>query len=246
MCWRVFAALVTCLSLAGIACAGAAEWPHATYYTVVARPGDTIGALAARYRVSAGQITDLNHLASENRLRAGEVLRIPAGSDQTRRVVMAEAVDTHAPSFAAPPKRFDGREPNLSRPNRAPVPAFLWPLTGEVLQPFGPAGHGERNDGINIAAGSGAPIRAAADGTVTYAGDALKDYGNLILIAHPDGFVSAYAHAKTILVSRGDRVRRGDVIATAGDTGGAVRPQLHFEIRAGTKPLDPLPLLASR
>ena len=114
-----------------------------------------------------------------------------------------------------------------------------------MISSFGLASDGERNDGINIAAMLGAPIHAAASGTVTYAGDGLKDYGTLILIAHPGGYVTAYAHAQNISVARGDRVEKGQVIGTAGETGGVDRPQLHFEIREGLKPLNPVRLLAA-
>ena len=119
-------------------------------------------------------------------------------------------------------------------------------MDGSIISGFGRHGAGERNDGINIAAELGEPIHAAASGTVTYAGN-LKDYGNLILIAHADGYTTAYAHADSISVERGDHVEKGQVIGTAGETGGVDRPQLHFEIRHFVKPVDPgLLLVASR
>jgi murein DD-endopeptidase MepM/ murein hydrolase activator NlpD len=125
--------------------------------------------------------------------------------------------------------------------------AFEWPVEGKIIVAFGKGGDGERNDGINIAADLGTPIHAAAAGTVTYAGNELKGYGNLILIKHDNGYVTAYAHAERITVARGDRVDRGDVIGFAGATGDVTSPQLHFEIRQGVKPVDPRPLLlASR
>ncbi|NWH08829.1 MAG: M23 family metallopeptidase [Alphaproteobacteria bacterium] len=117
--------------------------------------------------------------------------------------------------------------------------AFDWPLRGRVITGFGVRANGERNDGINIAAAEGDPVRAAADGTVTYAGDELRGYGKLVLIRHPNGYVTAYAHNSSIRVDKGDRVRRGQVIAAAGRTGAVDRPQLHFEIRKGVQPVDP-------
>ncbi len=120
---------------------------------------------------------------------------------------------------------------------------FMWPLNGRVISTFGSVGNGERNDGINIAAKEGEPIHAAAGGTVTYAGNELKGYGNLILIRHDDGYVTAYAHAQSIGVNRGDRVEKGQVIGLAGATGDVDSPQLHFEIRRGVEPVDPKPLL---
>jgi murein DD-endopeptidase MepM/ murein hydrolase activator NlpD len=123
---------------------------------------------------------------------------------------------------------------------------FAWPVVGQVISPFGWVGRGERNEGINIAADSGTPIRAAAAGTITYVGDELKGYGNLVLIQHDDGYITAYAHAQSISVNRGDHVRKGQIIARAGATGDVDRPQLHFEIRKGAQPINPRLLLASR
>jgi murein DD-endopeptidase MepM/ murein hydrolase activator NlpD len=122
---------------------------------------------------------------------------------------------------------------------------FEWPVEGAVLSSFGKSDDGTRNDGINIAAELGTPIHAAAGGTVTYVGNEVRGYGNLILIRHDDGFITAYAHAQSIIVSRGDRVDRGDVIGYSGDTGDVATPQLHFEIRQGVKPVDPRPLLVA-
>ena len=132
--------------------------------------------------------------------------------------------------------------------NDAPAPAnadvqFAWPLNGRVLADYGSTAGGERNDGINIAASYGEPIHAAAGGTVSYSGNDLKSYGNLVLIKHGDSYVTAYAHVERILVSRGDHVARGQVIAYAGSTGDVSQPQLHFEIRRGVRPVNPRPLL---
>ena len=123
---------------------------------------------------------------------------------------------------------------------------FAWPLRGRIISEFGAKLSGERNDGINIAATLGAPIHAAANGTVTYAGDGLKGYGNLVLIRHAEGYVTAYAHADTLTVTKGDIVSKGQVIGYAGDSGGAAEPQLHFEIRHGTTPVNPRSLLTAQ
>jgi murein DD-endopeptidase MepM/ murein hydrolase activator NlpD len=120
---------------------------------------------------------------------------------------------------------------------------FEWPIEGKIILPFGGGDDGVKNDGINIAAWMGEPIRAAAAGTVIYAGNELKGYGNLVLIRHENGYTTAYAHAESLLVSRGDSVRQGQTIAYAGDTGDVRTPQVHFEIRQGVKPVDPKPLL---
>jgi murein DD-endopeptidase MepM/ murein hydrolase activator NlpD len=122
---------------------------------------------------------------------------------------------------------------------------FLWPVSGNVISSFGQAGGGARNDGINILAPRGTPVRSADAGTVTYVGNELKGYGNLVLIRHDNGYVTAYAHSDTVTVSRGDRVQRGQIIAYAGATGDVNQPQVHFELRLNTKPVDPVPYLAT-
>ena len=128
---------------------------------------------------------------------------------------------------------------------RADAPAFAWPVSGRVISEFGSTANGGKNDGINIAAAMDAPIHASASGTVTYAGDELKNYGNLVLIKHAAGFTTAYAHADRLVVARGDTVTKGQVIGYAGQTGDVETPQLHFEIRDQTTPVNPRTYLAS-
>jgi len=122
---------------------------------------------------------------------------------------------------------------------------FAWPVNGRVISGFGITTGGERNEGINIAASRNTPIRAAAGGTVSYA-DSLNGYGKLVLIKHANGYVTAYAHADRLLVSQGEYVTKGQVIGYAGQTGDVSSPQLHFEIRAGTTPVDPQRYLTAR
>jgi murein DD-endopeptidase MepM/ murein hydrolase activator NlpD len=123
-------------------------------------------------------------------------------------------------------------------------PGFRWPVRGRIIQAFGPKPNGLQNDGINLAVPEGTPIKAADDGVVAYAGNELKGYGNLVLVRHANGFVTAYAHASDILVKRGDTVKRGQVIAHSGQTGNVTSPQLHFEIRKGATPVDPAQYLS--
>lgn len=120
-----------------------------------------------------------------------------------------------------------------------------WPVVGKVVGGFGPRPDGTHNDGVNLAAPMGTDVHAAESGVVAYAGDELKGYGNLVLIRHDNGWVTAYAHADEILVKRGDRIRRGQVIAKVGRTGQVDQPQLHFELRQGQKPVDPSPFMES-
>jgi len=157
---------------------------------------------------------------------------------------------------APPESRDPGDQRMASRGDRAtdagsdtvgPPPAaqaalkFRWPVRGRIVANFGKRSDGTHNDGINMAVPMGTDIHAAESGRVAYAGSELKGYGNLILIRHDNGWVSAYAHADQILVKRDDVVRRGQIIAKAGKTGTVDQPQLHFELRQGSKPVDPLP-----
>ncbi|WP_343074034.1 peptidoglycan DD-metalloendopeptidase family protein [Microvirga zambiensis] len=117
---------------------------------------------------------------------------------------------------------------------------FRWPARGRVIAGFGANGG---NEGINIAVPEGTPVKATEAGTVTYAGSEVKGYGNLVLIRHENGYVSAYAHNGALSVKRGEQVKRGQVIATSGQTGNVTSPQLHFEIRKGAQPVDPMKYL---
>lgn len=119
-------------------------------------------------------------------------------------------------------------------------PEFRWPARGRIIQGFSSGG----NDGINISVPEGTQVKAAEGGVVAYAGNELKGYGNLVLIRHPNGFVSAYAHNGALDVKRGDQVKRGQTIARSGQSGNVGSPQLHFELRKGSTPVDPTNYLA--
>lgn len=143
------------------------------------------------------------------------------------------------PAAAAPP-------PTAAAASPAQGAGFLWPVRGRVIAGFGPGPDGTHNDGINIAAPRGAPVEAIAAGVVIYAGNELRGYGNLILIKHPEGWISAYAHLDVILVRRAERVSRGQVIGRVGSTGSVRTPQLHFELRRADRAVNPLKFLAPR
>jgi murein DD-endopeptidase MepM/ murein hydrolase activator NlpD len=117
---------------------------------------------------------------------------------------------------------------------------FNWPVRGRLLSIYGAKGQGLHNDGINIIAPRGAAVRAAGSGVVVYAGNELRGFGNLLLIKHSGGWVTAYAHTETLLVKRRDKVNKGQIIAKVGTSGNVVRPQLHFEVRKGKRAIDPL------
>ena len=138
--------------------------------------------------------------------------------------------------------------PPLPPPPKQGEARFLWPVHGRILATYGTGANGTHNDGINIAASAGTPVLAADAGVVAYAGNELRGYGNLLLVKHSGGWMTAYAHNSALLVKRGDRVKRGQEIARIGATGAVGEPQLHFEIRHGARALDPddyLPPLAA-
>ncbi len=130
--------------------------------------------------------------------------------------------------------------PQAAAPAPAPAIGFRWPAKGRVIAGFGGT---SANEGINIALPEGTPVKAAEDGTVAYAGSDVKGYGKLVLIRHDNGYVSAYAHNGEIAVKHGEKVKRGQAIAKSGQSGNVTSPQLHFEIRKGAQPVDPMPHL---
>ncbi len=150
----------------------------------------------------------------------------------------APAAQAAKPAAAAPAKQAAAEEAD-DAPRTGSGPQFRAPVRGRVISTFGPKPGGTRNDGVNFAVPEGTTVRAAEDGTVAYAGNELKGYGNLVLIKHQDGYVTAYAHNSELMVKRGDTVRRGQIVAKAGQSGGVSTPQLHFEIRKGSQPVDP-------
>lgn len=166
-------------------------------------------------------------------------------SPPTRLLNGQASPDAPSSPAAKPEAATERRQASAASPAATAVgqPRFAWPVRGKMLAEFGKRPDGTHNDGINIAVPAGTDIAAAETGTVAYAGSELKGFGNLILLRHDNGWVTAYAHADQILVKRGDAVKRGQVIAKAGKTGSVDQPQLHFELRQGSKPIDPMPYM---
>jgi murein DD-endopeptidase MepM/ murein hydrolase activator NlpD len=225
----------------------------------VVAAGDTLGKISHRYHKSINEITKANNIQQTATLNVGDRLIIPgaqasevkanapAPAAQQKTVVASaapkEAEPVQSAAVVAPADPLDKEAVKLAEGNGA-VPKFRWPANGRVIAGYGPTPNGQQNDGINIALPENTPVKAAEDGVVAYAGNELKGYGNLVLVRHPNGYVTAYAHAKELLVKRGDQVKRGQVIARSGQTGNVNTPQLHFEIRKGSSPLDPTRFLS--
>ena len=166
------------------------------------------------------------------------------GTDsQSSETTISKGIQLEAIQKASPTTRIarkaHGEE--VSEQPRTPHAFELgWPVRGRVIAGFGPRSGDGQNDGINLAVPEGTPIRAAEDGTVAYSGNELKGYGNLVLVRHSNGYVTAYAHASELNVKRGENVKRGQIIGKSGASGNVSSPQLHFEVRKGATPVDPM------
>jgi murein DD-endopeptidase MepM/ murein hydrolase activator NlpD len=169
----------------------------------------------------------------------GQKTLAAAGETEATPITDSQAAGTHAKPLEGQGRNQMGAAAGAPA-SQAANPEFRWPARGRIIQAFKPGG----NDGINIALPEGTSVKAAESGVVAYAGNELKGYGNLILIRHPNGFVSAYANTSEIEVKRGDTVKRGQTIAKSGQSGNVSTPQLHFELRKGTTPVDPTQYLA--
>ncbi len=241
--------------------------PGGRLHTV--KPGETGIAIARAYGVDWGKVAAANGLKPPYVLEVGDRLLLPSA----RQVAAQRAAMTVEERARAFDLNIDdiitGGEPAV-RPGPAPKPAskpgvkpppaaiqplpqlagdapqFRWPVDGRIVSGFGAKPGGRFNDGVNLKASAGAPVRAAGDGVVAYAGDAIPGFGNLLLIKHAGGWVSAYGHNEALLVARGKRVAQGDIIARAGATGAVTEPQVHFELRRGRAPVDPARVIGGR
>ncbi|WP_343037819.1 M23 family metallopeptidase [Ancylobacter pratisalsi] len=230
-------------------------------------PGETLSSISRTYGIPRGTLASANGLDMNAQVRIGQQLRIPAsGTAVVASAPKALAVppappatkpmSAPTPAVAAAPAApaTEAAKPQTIaavKPSETPDDVrsgngmqFRWPVRGRVISGFGPKPGGQQNEGINVSVPEGTSIKAAEDGVVAYAGSELKGYGNLVLIKHSDGYVTAYAHNSEVDVKKGDTVRRGQVIAKAGQTGNVSTPQLHFEIRKGSQPVDPSQYLA--
>ena len=233
-----------------------------------------LNRIAAPYKLALGQdlilpvrlagATPAGQLAAASQTSAPPPAAQTSGSPKTPvKVTAARRTATQTAAVSSPlpapgttvPKTSGSKASALkvvARPAAIPQPPprvggkFLWPVRGRLIKGFGSKKGGLHNDGINIAAPRGTPVRAAENGVVAYVGNELRGFGNLILLKHAGGWVTAYAHTDAFLVKRGQRVKRGQAIARIGSSGNVSRPQLHFEIRKGTRAVNPAQFLGAQ
>jgi murein DD-endopeptidase MepM/ murein hydrolase activator NlpD len=220
---------------------------------VVAR-GETLNSIARLYGKPVMVLAKANNIRPDTQVKTGDRIVIPdvraaaipapvasraEAPAQLPTGAIASADSPHAARRVTPTEPAAEQDPVKVAEPAGSLPTFRWPVRGRIIAAFGPKPNGLQNDGINLAVPEGTPVKAAEDGVVAYAGNELKGYGNLVLVRHANGFVTAYANASDILVKRGESVKRGQVIAHSGQTGNVTSPQLHFEIRKGATPVDP-------
>ena len=245
-----------------VAVAGAASSVH------VVNHGDTLLSIARRNHIPVAELARANGIESSAKLRLGMKLTVPGAKaaaaaplaqpavvamaqptapvaqPATKAVVTPDTQQKARLAQSAPSADDMAAEtPAKAADATGALPTFRWPVRGKVITSYGAKTNGKSNDGINLAVPEGTPVKAAEDGVVAYSGNELKGYGNLVLIRHSNGYVTAYAHASELLVKRGDTIKRGQIIAKSGQSGEVGSPQLHFEIRKGSSPVDPLQFL---
>jgi murein DD-endopeptidase MepM/ murein hydrolase activator NlpD len=220
----------------------------------VVAPGDTLTKIARQAGKSVADIAKANNIPPYGKIAVGDRIIIPGARVSSAKPDVEQA-PTKPSGSRIPASGAPTQSASMVTPAEPPVtdlapkaaadttPGFRWPVRGRIIAAFGPKPNGQQNDGIDVAVPENTPVKAAEDGEVAYAGNELKGYGNLVLVKHPSGYVTAYAHAKELLVKRGDKVKRGDVIAKSGQSGNVDAPQLHFEVRKGSAPVDPMQFL---
>lgn len=209
--------------------------PGARFHVV--QKGETGYGISRKYDVDVTTLMRMNNIRPPYRLSVGQKLRLPQAA-----VKVAAAPLKTTPKrtiVRTPPPSSSPAQTEIKASNKVSSNGFQWPVEGRVISSFGPKENGLHNDGINIAAKRGAHVRAARDGVVAYAGNGFKGFGNILLVRHSGGWITAYAHNERLLVSKGQAVKRGQVIARAGSSGAVSTPQLHFEIRKGKEPVNP-------
>ncbi len=233
--------------------------PKTTLKAYVSGPGDTLSLIAKRFSVTPKVLAAENGMKVGEAIKAGRKVTLPSGykdkgpiKETIRDTVVVPVIRTLPPPVSPPSGRDTEPRPPAQRlpspPTSGPLTdaqitaqgrgRFNWPLRGEIVSDFGPKGTGQRNDGLNIRATAGEAVRAAASGDVVYAGDQVPGFGNLVLIKHTDGWVTAYGHLARLDVKMQQKVVQGQQIGQAGTSGGVSEPQLHFEVRFAPAPTE--------
>ena len=208
------------------------------------RAKETLYAISRQYNTDVSTLASLNQISKPYGIQIGQKLQVP--DERAGRVARRSGNLPDSKSDKPRTKKIASRKPAKraalpSAPRR--VGRFQVPVQGRVISNFGTKPNGLHNDGINIAARAGTPIKAAENGVVVYVGNELRGYGNLLLVRHGEGWVTAYAHASKFLVKPGERVKQGQSIAEVGQTGSVDQPQVHFEVRKGTRAVNPKSLI---
>ena len=205
----------------------------------IVQKGETLYSISRKYGIDMNTLANMNQIKAPYTLSLGKKLFLPGSVEN----VPGDQVKTADVSLEKGVQNKKKPSTNAKAPALPKAPSrsgrFMWPVQGTVISQFGVSGNGRHNDGINIKAKKGTSVKATENGVVAYAGNELKGFGNLLLIKHSDGWVSAYAHNDSLLVKRGETVKKGQEIAKVGSTGNVKDPQLHFELRKGTKALNP-------
>ena len=247
---------------------GAQKTTRVELTDVVVARGDTLYSLSRKYSVPVNDLAVMNNLTPPFNLTVGQKIRVPnlarvsveqVRTDDVKVAVkstnatvqtqpqqkrdaktIAEKVGAEKKVVATPVKKISS-DPTKKLPkiNARSSSKFSWPVRGKILSNYGAKSSGLFNDGINIGATRGTAVKAPENGVVAYAGNEVKGMGNLIIIQHEDGWMTVYAHMDSMVVRRGARVSVGQQIGTVGKTGKVDSPQLHFEIRKGTKAYNP-------
>ncbi len=234
---------------------GSGAGPHAAAVYVV-NDKDTVESVSQRYGVPVQTIIDRNKLQKPYKLKPGQNLELPGArfvADSVPGAATPASASTPGPvkreDLSPPPAQGDpprsaaptGQPTPLSPAAESvtvaatPPPRFVWPVDGKVVSNYGTAG-GQKNDGIDIQATKGEPVKASDSGKVVYAGNEVRGMGNLVLVSHSGGYITAYANNEALLVKKGDSVKKGQSIAKADS-------KLHFEVRRNNKTIDPLTVL---
>lgn len=211
------------------------------------RVDDTLYDISRTFAISMTQLASQNNLRAPYRIRVGDTLKLPSVRpvyhENPQITITRPAQKPVGPKIASRPvsKVQKSLPVKTKTPPRAQAGGkFAWPVDGPIISTYGPKKDGLHNDGINIKAPKGAPVRAAENGVVVYADNQLQGFGNLVLVRHSDRWMTAYGHLDKVMIKRGETVRRGQTIGTVGRSGSVDTPQLHFETRRGTKALNPM------